>query len=357
MCINPRLLDNGSLVACRKCWQCRNNRINDWVGRCIAESRTSVATSAVTLTYGRVNGKADHERAAVLTYSDVQKYLKLLRRHGFPLRYLAAGEFGSAKGRTHWHLIIFWQKCVPTHFTTDPKSGQTVEVPMPLRERFMERHWPHGWSQWDRGDDVSAVRYVCKYISKDLRDAERQGQVSLSKVPPLGAHYFDGLARRYVEQGISPRVPEYHFADVRDDRTGETVKYRLRGASLDRFCLAFLTQWEKVHRGHPPASDMIQEYLDRVAPASLALRPAPFRAISEKPWKPTPNGAPAFFSERHNSWAVDNDGETLFWSYDLTGKRAWQSVIRTEAQADRLREDYAKRVELWQSRSASRPET
>ena len=123
MCISPNTLSDGTQVACRNCWQCRADRINDWVGRCIAESKTAVASHAITLTYGRVHlstendayGDAEHPRAAVLTYSDVQKYFKLLRRHGYPLRYFAVGEYGSLKGRAHWHIIAFWQDKAPPH--------------------------------------------------------------------------------------------------------------------------------------------------------------------------------------------------------------------------------------------------
>lgn len=342
MCVNPRLLETGSLVPCRYCWQCRQNRINDWVGRCIAESRTSVGWSAITLTYGPdANGDKNHARTAVLTYSDVQKYFKLLRRHGYPLRYLCVGEFGSKKGRAHWHMIVFWTKRVPKHIVKDPETGIETEVPMPLRCRFNERHWPHGFSEWDTGNEA-AIRYVCKYVSKDLLDAERQQQVNLSKIPPLGAQYFVGLAGRYVDQGIVPRKPAYHFADV-VGKDGKPVQFRLGGASLDRFLQSYLDQWETRRGGHPPSSELVSDYLDRVAPSSLALRPSPFKAALGRPWIETPNGADPVFSEVHNSWSVDCDGETLFWSFDLKGARAWQSVIRTEAQADRLRAAYETR--------------
>ena len=81
----------------------------DWQGRCIAEAATAKAAFAVTLTYGRdAMGEKLHERAVVMTYSDVQRYLKLLRRHRYTVRYFCAGEFGSEKGRVHWHIILFF---------------------------------------------------------------------------------------------------------------------------------------------------------------------------------------------------------------------------------------------------------
>lgn len=340
MCVNPRRMDNGAEVWCRKCWQCTNNFINDWVGRCIAESKVAAVTRSVTLTYGPDEaGNVDHERTAILTYSDVQKYLKRLRKNGYPVRYFAVGEFGGKKGRAHWHLILFFIRESPKH---------------ELGVRFDEPNWPHGYSFWEEIDDAAAsVRYVCKYIQKDLRDAERQRQVGMSRFPPLGALYFGGLARRYVEQGISPQQPVYHFPDVTDEH-GETRKFRLRGASRDLFIRTFLEVWAANYGTHPPHSDMVAEWLDKQSNYNPELVLQPFRPAYGRPWIDPPEGVSMQFSEAHNSWCYERDGETLFWSYDLEGKRAWQSVIRTETQAERLREASERRKLLPGYREMSR---
>lgn len=319
MCVNPRLLNNGVSVACRRCWQCSENYINDWVGRCVAESRTAIASNSITLTYGRdASGSIDHERSAVLTYSDVQKWLKKLRFHGYPCRYFAVGEFGGAKGRAHWHVILFWLERVPPHLTA---------------ERFNGAYWDHGFSHWEEVN-AQSIRYVCKYIQKDLRDAERQRQVSMSKYPPLGAGYFGSLARGYVEQGLSPVEPSYSFPDVKD-RNGQIIKFWLKGASLDLFLQNFCSEWERRRGGHPPASDLLTDYWDRIAPPLHTLRVAPYNPGRGRPWLPSPG--PMFFSHPHNAWACKSDGVTLFWSYNDEGERAWHEEIRTEAIAERMR--------------------
>jgi len=340
MCVNPRLLDGGVFVACRKCWQCRSNRINDWVGRCIAESQSSTVTRSVTLTYGpNAQGEKDHERAAVLTYSDVQKYLKRLRYHGYAVRYFCVGEFGGAKGRAHWHLLLFFQGKSPNH---------------ELDTRVNDAFWDHGFSQWEEvRDHERGIRYVCKYIQKDLRDAERQRQVAMSRFPPLGAVYFSGLARRYAQQGISPREPSYHFRDV-VDRENRTIKFRLRGASLDIFIGAFLDEWSRLHGGHPPPSDLITEYWDRQAQYLPPVYVTPFKPAYGRPWLKPPLAGEVVFSESYNSWVWLGKTETLFWSYDDKGNRAWHGEIRTEAQAERLRAAFERRGELPTYREASR---
>ena len=318
MCITPIVLPNGQKVACRQCWQCRENRINDWVGRCIAEIRTAKAANSITLTYGvDEEGKSDHLRAAVLTYSDVQKYLKRLRRAGFPCRYFAVGEYGSVKGRAHWHLIMFWQGAVPEH---------------KLGERFIEKHWPLGWSFWDKADGPS-IRYVCKYITKDIRSMEVQGHLSMSKKPPLGAAYFVQRAGDYVRAGLSPRDAMYSFAG--EDRKG--VTYMLRGRSLDLFCQSFIDQWTAAYPGKWwPPSDLIEAYCDRSAALLHEVHVAPWVGKHAAPWIPPPGGVEVRFSEPHNAYYCEYGGRRLWWSYDLEGKRAWQNEIRTERGNPRL---------------------
>ena len=182
MCIDPGKISDVGFVACRKCWQCKETKIDDWVGRCVAESKTAKAAHVVTLTYGHdlETGDTDNIRAAVLTYSDVQKYLKYLRVDGYPVRYFVVGEYGSLKGRAHWHICLYWQDKVPDHV---------------LRENFSQKHWPHGWSYWDEAS-AKAVRYACKYMLKDVDDAEKQafGPMVSKKTAPWRSVYSPACA-------------------------------------------------------------------------------------------------------------------------------------------------------------------
>lgn len=202
MCVNPVYLpEKGVEVACHQCWQCIRRKIDDWTGRCVAESQTALATRSVTLTYGRDNriGDIDHVKAACLTYSDVQKYLRSLRDSGYrPLRYFVVGEYGSRKGRAHWHIILFFH-------------GQ---VPLRALDRQIEcEHWPHGWSFWQLATP-EAIRYVTKYIAKEAVTEERQYHNSLSKKPPLGHWFFQEYAKRYAEQGLAPQDLFYSIRNV-----------------------------------------------------------------------------------------------------------------------------------------------
>jgi len=267
MCIAPNTLSDGTQVACHECWQCREQAINDWVGRNIAESKTSKACHAVTLTYGRNSANdADHERAVILTYSDVQKYLKRLRRGGYPVRYFVTGEFGSKKGRAHWHIMLYWQDKVPPH---------------ELDCNFMEAHWPHGWSFWTK-PTAHAVRYNCKYIQKDMGEAERQGHLAMSKKPPLGTAYFRRVAEQYVEQGLAPQTLEYRFPEVRrrrKDGTQEVVPFMLKDRPAELYLEHFVRKWREAYpRQHLPNSELVEEFVDKGAWKERAETSKPFVA-------------------------------------------------------------------------------
>lgn len=286
MCIDPQRLPTGDIVGCRKCWQCRETKVDDWVGRCIAESRTATRTFSISLTYGRdENDNADHIRAAVLTYSDVQKYMKRIRKSGYTCRYFAVGEYGSDKGRAHWHLIVFYYGDVPEHeISTRGPDGKIQDV------RFSERHWQWGWSVWEELHDAyeaaaaRAVRYVCKYLLKDAEDeAAQMLGPRMSKQPPLGDAYIRGLAADYARQGLAPQDLFYTYPGVLD-KQGRTKRFRLGGVSAINYITYYLEAltghrrpeelygpalekwmdraWRHARR---PNSELVDEYIDRIA--------------------------------------------------------------------------------------------
>lgn len=297
MCIKPIRLPSGVEVACHECWQCKENAISDWEGRCIAESKSSGSTFVVTLTYGRdaTLGTVDHERAVLLTYSDVQKYIKLLRFHGYPVRYFCTGEFGSYKGRTHWHLVLFFEGRVPEHalnvrfmharledgpgqFYWDGTIDQALErrdyaVPgkvqardaLPNGDPEPSFFWPHGWSEWELPEGGS-VRYACKYIQADVGDYSLP---KMSKYPPLGARYFEAFALDHVRAGLAPQSLQYWFPEVRkiDKKSGRDlgpIKYMLSGRTAELFCEAYIRDWAALrpHQSRPVSEliDLFDEY-------------------------------------------------------------------------------------------------
>lgn len=333
MCTSPGILATGEQVGCRKCWQCKELRINDWVGRNIAESKTAEACHFVTLTYGTdlTIGTVDHERAAVLTYSDVQKFFKRLRKAGHKFRYFAIGEYGSLKGRSHWHVLMYWKN-------QHPKFTLNVREPSPF--------WDHGFVRWESIQNApGAVRYACKYIQKDIDSPERQGHIAMSKLPPLGTEYFRGLAQKYVDAQLSPQFLRYGWPDVMD-KNGKKIPFMMRGVVAENFVKAFLEKWERAHgKQHAPYSQAVEDILDKITRRDGLIDREVWKQRKAKsvwPWVPPPGGAKILISEEHEAYYVVHEGQKLFWSYDDEGERAWTQLIASESDAEKKRENVRK---------------
>lgn len=261
MCERPKQLANGFKRACHECEQCQKRKINDWVGRNIAESRMSDASFSITLTYGRneANEKI-HERTVALTYSDFQNYLKLLRRHGYNVRYFVTGEYGAKNGRAHWHALLYFNGGHPDYIQREnfmheviSKAGNVVKL------------WPHGWSFWDDKPSYGAGWYVCKYILKDADDAGKQTfGPEPSKKPPIGMAYFKELAEEYVRAGLAPQSLEYSFNDVRYiKRNGqeEVVLFWLKDRTAELYLDHYIATWHEVHPDREiPNSELVELY-------------------------------------------------------------------------------------------------
>ncbi|MDF0663412.1 hypothetical protein PYR67_29250 [Rhizobium sp. BC49] len=317
----------------------------DWVGRCIAESKTSVAATSITLTYGRdAEGNESHARAAILSYSDVQKYFKRLRKAGYPCRYFVTGEMGSKKGRAHWHGIIFWKKKVPLmmkDFGNNAWNGwkpiDPVLRPIEWNKRFYDPCWPHGFSHWEPVRDGTmrgSIRYVCKYIYKDVDDGAAQSKLAMSKMPPLGAEYFEQRAQKFVQEGISPQDRFYQFPNEATQKDGTPLRFRLGGKSADLFCQHFIDKWREQRPGQPwPHSDWLEEYedkqtrteWDRDAEFAPALKPV------EKRWPMQP---PVGFTDADITYDVEVFAPRIGtiesgyqWYYaNAEGTRGWREI-------------------------------
>lgn len=261
MCERPVTLLTGELVGCQECLQCRLQVVNDWVGRCIAESKVSAHTMRLDLTYGSdpayKNAKVDHRHAQVLCYTDVQDYLKRLRLYTEgTVRFMCTGELGSEKGRAHWHLVLFFKTKLPPNLILRQRYIHDASKPGGP-ERTL---WPHGWSYWDDAN-ARSIRYACKYILKDIGDNEKR-EHRYSKHPPLGHDWFNMAAMRYVKQKLSPQGLEYTFPDsIGPD--GMPFRYRMSPATAYYFFTAFMDYWRVAYGNEDwPASELVEKYFE-----------------------------------------------------------------------------------------------
>ena len=241
MCIAPTKLDDGTEVGCRECWQCRKRRVNDYVGRCIAESKFAKKTYAVTLTYDADQGV----NAVTLIYKDVQDFLKRLRKK-YKCRYIVTGEYGSTKGRSHWHIILFFQDNWP-----EVTSNKRVDW----------KYWKHGFAYFQE-PDWKGFEYCLKYVLKDQTSRQSDSHLAMSKKPPLGHEFFQQLAKQHVEQALVPQTYFYKFGDVRDYKNREKG-FMMQGKTRENFMETFINEWEAKY-DHEPLSEIVNDYYDDI---------------------------------------------------------------------------------------------
>lgn len=219
MCICPSHVDvlrgpkwQKIAVPCKKCWRCKKNRVEDYVGRALCEAQTSEKVATITLTYAPRDDLADK----ILHPKHFQLFMKLLRRSGHEVRYLVAGEYGELRGRTHFHAILFFKRLaqvVPSEapmynweHLSDPFASQPFGDQIPHQQNCHIREWPHGHVFVDWSCTPKAIRYVCKYV---LADDKNRAWFSLSKKPPLGAAWFAQKAETAKSLDVLPSTFAY----------------------------------------------------------------------------------------------------------------------------------------------------
>lgn len=216
-CLKPIYLSDHQLtVPCGYCHKCRAKRKRDWSFRLEVEAKHSYAQHFITLTYNAENipykdleldeikTLPDWEKESTICQvdpttfiptlfkDDLVKFLKRVRsfqdrtykrlnktlpKASFPIRYFAVGEYGSQRGRPHYHALIF--NMLP----------KTVE---------------HIQTLWGKGIvhigtvTSDSIGYVCKYQLKgkyqkqQLQDGlEKEFQI-MSRRPGIGFQFLNG---------------------------------------------------------------------------------------------------------------------------------------------------------------------
>lgn len=229
-------------VPCRLCWQCKLNRRNDYIGRCLCEVATSDWVYIVRLSYrdGWVepedvrNVNLDAHGSVWVTPRHAQNFFRALRDRHLKVRYFCVGEYGSLKGRAHFHAILF---------------GCGRNPDWVVDENIHIDEWPHGHVYFQRLAEQHQIAYVVKYLFKDTE--LKQKWFVLSKKPPLGSVFFAEKARYLASQGVWPSSFAY-LPPGADEASGDTqykggkvVKgkrkaYMMSGASRRDFMIELL---------------------------------------------------------------------------------------------------------------------
>lgn len=149
---------NPMTLPCGRCIGCRLDKGTEWATRIMHESRCHKANMFVTLTY-------DDEhlpRGGTLVKRHVQLFMKSLRFAVSPkkVRFFACGEYGSLKGRPHYHLIIFG------HWFDDAKV-ERLGSKRSWSSATLTRLWGRGRCEF--GDVTpGSAKYVGRYVTKKI---------------------------------------------------------------------------------------------------------------------------------------------------------------------------------------------
>lgn len=188
-------------VPCGKCYACKVRNARDWMTRCLVEARYWSEISFCTLTYDN-----DHLPAASsLCKRDLQLFFKRLRKRldNKPIAYLACGEYGSKRGRPHYHALIFGWCPADGILTPSTSHGGYSQYDSPLLSQL----WPLGLSRFSicGSDSGQIAGYVARYAakkrsSKPLEDGQIKEFILSSRRIELPDGGHGAIGKRYLDE-------------------------------------------------------------------------------------------------------------------------------------------------------------
>lgn len=240
--VNNQLAANLVLMPCGKCAACQIQKRKDMSVRLAHEASQYEDSCFITLTYDEDNVPKTEDGDKTLLPSDVQKFMKRLRRHleyvpkkvkGIrdhvgKVRYFAVGEYGGKTHRPHYHLIIFgWKPSDAELFKTH--NGRPV-----FRSAQIEKLWPFGFSTFSEVSPYVA-KYCARYVTKKFARLDSALPRDKKVVPEfvlqstrhgaIGSTWFDrygvdackcGLCTLRVNRNVQKcSIPQYYWRRLR----------------------------------------------------------------------------------------------------------------------------------------------
>lgn len=146
-------------VRCGMCLGCKADHARDWAIRCYHEAQFHDHSCFVTLTYS-----PEHlPPSGTLNKSDLQLFFRRFRKAGNRIRYFAAGEYGTKKGRPHYHAILFGYRARPDALVRVSDKGHPQ-----WRDDQIQKYWHYGEATWG-AFHPSTASYVASYTADKLK--------------------------------------------------------------------------------------------------------------------------------------------------------------------------------------------
>lgn len=205
-------------VPCGYCHSCQKSQNNQYRLRLMYEIREPLPPGSVnlfvTLTFDDVHLEkfADDPNRAVRLFLD-----RMRKRYGKQVRHWFIGEYGTLKGRPHYHGIIFG---APSEIVSSPYGrhpGQNLEL---------ESVWQYGFVFVGSVTDETCA-YITKYLTKSINGEKVRPRVISSK--GIGAGYlrteearfhrlsYDTFQPYVVMNGFKQAMPRYLYNKIFSD--------------------------------------------------------------------------------------------------------------------------------------------
>lgn len=158
-------------VPCGKCAFCIKKAIDAWCMRLRHEMEVSSSAFFITLTYNDEHLPPGEE----LRKRDLQDFIRRLRKVNKGIRYFAVGEYGTEKGRPHYHAVIF--NLLDLNLITDTWVDR-------------DGH-PLGHIVGDRCT-MGRIRYMVAYMAlPQAENGKAKAFRVMSRRPGIGSAYID----------------------------------------------------------------------------------------------------------------------------------------------------------------------
>ena len=181
-------------LRCGMCHGCKADHAREWAIRCFHESQTTREACFVTITYEDTylppHGSLDKK--------DLQLFFKRLRKRLAPrrIRYFACGEYGSKKGRPHYHACIFgWRP--------NTRDSELVAISKTGNRQYRHAALDAAWQSKGRVTwatfDSSCARYTAHYTADKLKGFKKD-----EPDPETGLRPYEIMDRDGVIWNLTP---------------------------------------------------------------------------------------------------------------------------------------------------------
>lgn len=235
--------------SCGKCPRCVTRKKNEWSFRIMQEQKRAKTAYFVTLTYNSEHVPISRNGYMTLNFNHVQDFIKRLRYYNDKMgiedkiTYYQVGEYGSAKGRPHFHILLF---------NASPEA--------------MEKAWRFGHIHLgNHGVTEASAGYLLKYMGKTKKTThardDRQGE-KRTQSQGIGKGYINAATIAWHAADLANRV----YCPAIEDRKYPMARYyKERIYDADQRAIIQYHYLQKIQAEQDTLSDWHGGCLERMA--------------------------------------------------------------------------------------------